>query len=632
VPRKPNQVPSEQGSPAGFDAQVTSIVDEGDVPARFRLLGPLEARIGVRQAPLGGPKARGLLALLALRVNEVVPTDLIVDTLWLAEPPKTATRQVQDLVSQLRRAMMPRGPAGRQAGELVTTHPGGYALRADPAGVDVCQFRALLTAGRLKLRQGQPRAAGAEFRNALRLWRGEALLGIGLPAIQRQAQRLNEERLGAYEAWIDCETAVGGGPALAGQLRVLVDDYPLREAFRRQLMVVLHQSGRRAEALEVYQAGRELLVRELGIEPGTALRETQREILAEDEPSPAPPQAWAAWRLPRQLPPDLLDFTGRGPELRALAALLGLPGTEAQLGRARAAIIRGGAGMGKTSLAVHAAHGAASHFPDGQLFCDLRGISGAPARPDEVLGGFLRDLGLRPPEIPDGTAPRTALFRTLLSDQRVLILLDDAGEDTQLLPILPSVPGCAVLITSRRRIDLGGHALHIDLRPFTSAESLDLLSRVLGSGRVDAEQRAATELADECDRLPLAVRATAGRLAGRPGWRIADMTARVKARSLLDELTMGAWSLSDSFERSYRALPTDQRRAFRMLGRLQEREFPVSSASSLLAASPDATERVLEGLVDNHLLVSTRYGTYAVSRLLKRFAQERLALEPDESA
>jgi DNA-binding SARP family transcriptional activator len=586
----------------------------------------LAVRVHDNTLPLGGLKQRALMAVLILRINQVVSVESLVDALWPADPPRTAVRQVQDLVSQLRRAIGRSCEPAALAAPVIETCAGGYVLLGDPAEVDSHRFTALTAAGNADMRAGRHHAAAGNFRAALDMWRGDALMNIGLPAVRREARRLDEQRLDAREAWVDCETLAGNGSALVGQLTTWVDEHPLREAFRRQLMVALHQSGRRAEALEVYRRGRDMLIDELGIEPGAALRETHQALLGEDRPAPPRPAA-GPQRVPRQLPPDMIDFTGRADQVRALCDMLASTdaGDAGHRGRAATAVVRGGAGVGKSVLAVHVAHQAGARFADGHLFADLRGSMVTAADPRDVLGAFLRDLCVPAADVPDDLAGRRALFRTLLANRRVLIVLDDAQDEAQVLSLMPAGPGCAVLITTRRRIDVGGYGSHVDLGPLPHSDALTMLCGITGAARVARERTAAMDLVRACGHLPLVIRVAGGRLASRSTWRIADLVVRLDSARCLDELSLGAMSVRESFERTYRTLDASHRRAFERLGLLDRAEFDLAAARVLLDVRADVAENLLERLVDNYLLLSRGRGKYVLPDLLKWYARECLA-------
>ena len=244
----------------------------------FRILGPLEIRDGREHVPLRGPKQRGLLAVLLLNANRLVPLDRLVDELW-EDPPSTAPKALQVYVSKLRKLFAgARPPAPR-----IRTQAPGYVLEIEPATVDLHRFESLVEAGRRALERGDARAAADQLRDALGLWRGRPLDGFTEePFAQPARARLAELELAAREWRNEADLALGRHAELVVDLRALVAEHPLRERLRGQLMLALYRSGRQAEALEVYQETRSLLVDELGLEPGHALQELERAILLQD--------------------------------------------------------------------------------------------------------------------------------------------------------------------------------------------------------------------------------------------------------------------------------------------------------------------------------------------------------------
>ncbi|MDX6637741.1 MAG: hypothetical protein QOJ01_1252, partial [Solirubrobacterales bacterium] len=248
----------------------------------FLLLGPVEARSGGSSLPVGGPKQRALLALLLLRAGEPVARDVLIDALWGERPPATASTALHGYVSQLRKAIEPTRSAGEAPSLLVTREP-GYALLAEPGQIDVELFRQLASAGRERLGARESDAAAAMLREALALWRGPALADLaGEPAVAADAARLEEERAAALEDRIEADLALGRHAQVVGELETTIAAAPLRERPRQQLILALYRCGRQADALAAYRDARRTLVDEVGIEPGTALRQLERQVLAQD--------------------------------------------------------------------------------------------------------------------------------------------------------------------------------------------------------------------------------------------------------------------------------------------------------------------------------------------------------------
>ncbi|GGP43204.1 AfsR/SARP family transcriptional regulator [Saccharothrix coeruleofusca] len=582
----------------------------------FRVLGPVEARVSGRPVQLGGPKPRTLLAMLLLHAGRVVSLAQLVDAVWGQDPPERTRAAVHTYVSTLRKALS-------DGAELLTRDAGGYLLAADLDQVDVHVFTREVSAGRVALADGDLEEAAARFAAGLRVWRGPALGGARGEWAEQERGRLEELRLAALEDRVDTDLAMGRGEAVVPELVAAVAEHPLRERLRSQLMLALHQAGRQADALAVYQEGRRVLLDELGLEPGPALRSTHERVLREEPAKPARAEAAPPAPRPSQLPADIADFTGRAAELDQLSRALARP-----TGAVRVCAISGQAGSGKSTLAAHVAHAVREHFPDGQLYAALHGVHPHRADPAEVLAGFLRALGVPEQGIPADLAERAQLYRTLLADRRVLVVLDDAADERQVRPLLPGEPGCAVLVTSRERLGALSGAAQLDLRVLPDRDALALLDRLVGSDRVAAEPEAAREIVRLCGQLPLAVRIAGARLAARPHWRLARLAERLGVqRRVLGELTLGDLEVRGSLALSYAGLAERERAALRGLGLLDVSGFGGWLVAPLLDCDRDEAEEVVERLVDARLVdVSGEEGgvlRYQVHDLTRAFARER---------
>ncbi|MEQ0557918.1 BTAD domain-containing putative transcriptional regulator [Amycolatopsis sp. NEAU-NG30] len=593
----------------------------------FLVLGPLEVLDGAGTAlTITRRKPRLLLALLLFRANSVVPAAQLLHHLWDGRPPASAVANLQSYVTELRRVLATPAVPGT---ERLQTRPGGYLLRVDDGESDVGRFAALAVRGADELAAGSPAAAMEHLSAALALWRGPVLSGLDVPELLRpDVEELEEKRLRAAEhraqAWLD----LGCPTVAAAELRALTGQHPLRERPWELFMLALHRGGRTDEALAAYRRARAVLAGELGIEPGPGLRRMQQAILTGDPAVDAPPEPGrvAAVR-PRQLPPDVVTVVGRAPLLETLDALVRPDGP-----RPAAVVLAGPAGVGKTTLAVQWAHRAAPHFPDGQLYADLHGYSPSPAVPAmQVLTGFLHALGVRPGQVPTEQADAAALYRSLLADRRVLVVLDNVSSAEQARPLLPGSAGSAALITSRDR--LAGLTATLDARvlplPELSADdSVALLAAVLGADRVEAEADAARQLAQLCAGLPLALRIVAANLLRWPGQPLAGYLAELTGGDLLTKLEVPGderLGLRRTLDFSYDAVSDAAAQFFCLLGCVPGEEISLAGAAALAGADVFHTAHLLRELVASHLVQPRGADRFGMHDLVRAYAAGRAA-------
>jgi DNA-binding SARP family transcriptional activator len=600
----------------------------------IRVLGSVEVWAGTAPVPVGGSKPRALLAALALDPGRVISVARLVDVIWGHDPPATATDLVQSYVSALRRKM----PGGSG---LIEMRPPGYVLCVEPQVVDHVRFARLVA----EARKAHDTARAAElFDEALALWHGPALGELGRSTLADEAARLDEARLSALEERAAVRLALGGFEELVGELTGAVRQHPAREALRRHLMVALFALDRQADALAVYREGRQFLVDEHGVEPGPVLQSAHEAILRSDPAAlgiaarqgiaPQRQQPDTAPR-PAQLPAVPADFTGRQRQLAEVAA-----GLSEENGTVPVWVVSGQGGVGKSTLAVRVAHELVDAFPDGQLFAQLHGTTNTPASTDAILARFLKALGDNQDGIPSTVEEQAERYRSVLAGRRVLVVLDDAATEAQVRPLLPGTPGCAVLVTSRNRMAGLTGARLTELDVLEDAEARELLTRITGDERAANEPTALSRLVDQSARLPLAVRIIGVRLATRRHWRLAQLSDRLddEARRL-DELAAGDQQVRASFGISYDALGDEARVTLRRLGVLGLPTIPVWVVGALLDADDDVVDRVVEDLLDAHLLTFGGVDACGQSRfemhdLLRIFAAERAAAEdsPDVTA
>ncbi len=599
----------------------------------FRLLGPVEVRDRDNPLRLGGQKPRTLLAVLLLDAGRVVGPARLAETIWESEPPATASTQIQGYVSALRKQFAQVAP-GRT---VIVTLPAGYRIDVEPDELDLHLFEARAAAAAQALAAGRADEAGTAYREALELWQGPALGGVaGTLGVARD--RLEEGRLAAVEGRVDADLRLGRHDKLIPELRDVVAEHPYREVPRRQLMLALYRGGRAAEALAVFRDARTILADELGLDPGPELRRMEQAILVSDpalEPPPSSEPDAPGLPLPAQLPPDIVDFTGRGEQVAEVCDALGR--SDEQSTAVAVALIAGRGGIGKTSLAVHAAHRMRAGFPDGQLYINLLGAQDRPADPSEILARFLRALGVAPSRIPESLDERGELYRSRLAGRQVLVVLDNAADEAQVRPLLPGEPGCAVLVTSRGRLAGLEGARLVDLEILESDAAFELLSRVAGPDRLASERRAGEEIVRLCGYLPLAVRIAGAKLAANPFWsaqRLADRLADERHR--LDELAIGDLEVRANVALSYEGLAGAEKQSFRRLGLLDAPDFATWAVAALADVTQDSAEHLVDALVRARLLDGARGPDGAVRYrfhdLLRLYARELAGRDEEPEA
>ncbi|WP_434590989.1 BTAD domain-containing putative transcriptional regulator [Streptomyces sp. A5-4] len=614
IPRTPGKRSPDPGRRTGTGGTGTGSA------LRFGVLGPVRAWRGEELLNTGSPQQRALLAALLLREGRTATAAELIDALWGEDPPSQALAAVRTYASRLRKALDP--------GVLVS-ESGGYAIRADAETLDLAVAQELAAGAEKARNSGDRFGARTLINEALALWDGEPLASVPGPYAETQRTRLDEWRLQLVETRLDLDLEVGHHAEAISELTALTAAHPLRERLRELLMLALYRSGRQAEALAAYADTRRLLADELGVDPRPELAALQQRILEADadlaRPVEPPPSAAPTVVRPAQLPATVPDFTGRASFVSELGNRLAAAESSVMAVSALAGI----GGVGKTTLAVHVAHAARPHFPDGQLYVDLQGAGSRSAEPATVLGSFLRALGTPDPAIPDTLDERAALYRSTLDGRRILVLLDNARDAAQIRPLLPGTTGSAALVTSRTRmVDLAGAHL-IDLDVMSPDEALQLFTKIVGAERVRSEREAALDVVGACGFLPLAIRIAASRLAARRTWTVSVLAAKLAdERRRLDELQAGDLAVKATFELGYGQLEPQQARAFRLLGLADGPDMSLAAAAAVLDRSFQDTEDLLESLVDTSLLESAAPGRYRYHDLVRLYA--RSCAERDE--
>ncbi len=573
----------------------------------FRVIGEFRLLAGQVPVPLGSPRRRALLAVLVACANETVLAPALLAELWPYGPPPNALPNLRTYASELRH----RVPA--EVAERIVTLHGGYQLRVERGELDIWRLRQQHEAARSALDRGDAAAAVTALEPAQpMLMSGGVFPGVTAgPILEAARAGFADECRNALEAYFEACILAGSPAGVISALRAHVRRHPLGEHGYALLMAALSRAGQNAAALDAYQQARRLLIDELGIEPGAELQQTQRSILRGDRDQAGAPgspprsagQLGGALFRPFQLPPDLPDFAGRREAVKNVSELLsgGSPGAWPAV-----ASITGMPGTGKSTLAVHVAHQLREEFADGQLYLDLGGDDLGAVDPHDALGQVLTGLGLAAEAIPASSAERTALLRSLCADRRLLLVLDNVRAAGQVLPLFPSGSGCGLLVTSRSGLAELQSWPHVELAPLDPSEGVELLARIVGTGRVRADLEAAARVVELCAGLPLAIRIAGTRLAARQHQSIGWLAGRLgDERTRLDELAVTGVALRSSFDLAYRSLDPALRRGLRVLGMLDLPDFGTWTAAAALASPIREAEDVIDGLVQARLLTVT---------------------------
>lgn len=600
----------------------------------FRILGRLEVIVDGEQVAAVAGKHRALLATLLLQPNEAVGADVLIERLWGETPPRNARPTLQTYVQRLRNTL--RDP------QRVLTSATGYQVALRPDELDLSRFRLLVD-----------RAAGTEdlfdqadlLHEALAQWRGRALADVPSESLQcTEAPHLEEERLDVLEQRFDLELRLGRHAALIRELQIVTEEHRLRERFSAQLMLALYRVDRQADAFAVFGTLKDALAEQLGVDPSPELRRLYQAILTND-PSVAPPRSavpsaidvtgtsTVPRRVPRELPPEPGAFVGRDTIAGEIADRLVAESSSA----VPLVVISGPPGVGKTALAVHVGHRLTDRFPDGQLYADLRGYSMTPTvAPWQVMSRFLVSLGFPGPQIPSDVDELITLYRTLMADRRVLVLLDNVATPSQVRPLLPSAPDCAALVTSRN--ELRGLTALQGARPFNldmlaPEQAYQLLANIAGAARVGPEREAAMVIADLCGHLPLALRIAAANLVSRAASSVADFAAELKQGNLLARLAIDGddeAAVRAAFGLSYATVPAQAARLFRLLGLLPGPDFTVDACAALAGLPAEQAAGLIDQLTAANLVGRMVGARFQLHDLIRLYATERCHAEEDE--
>ncbi|MER6282522.1 AfsR/SARP family transcriptional regulator [Streptomyces sviceus] len=644
----------DDGASAAASGEDASAGAEPDQAMRFQVLGPVRVWRAERELDPGFPQQRALLALLLAHAGRPVPTGEILDAIWAERPPASALNVIRRYIGMLRRLLEPGLPP-RAPGRRLLRRPGGYLLEAATDEVDLLRLRELTRQGKRAAATGRPERAAECFTRALREWRGPVAMGVPASAREHvQFTALERELLDTARLAADSALLCGRAEQALPALRQAAAHDPLDEPLHARLVLSLAACGLQAEALKAYDDIRRRLTRELGVAPGAELAAAHSRVLRQDvrrltagpvvelgrevavvrmrtadagspsqpaSPSPLDSPPPAPFARPAQLPPGLPVFAGRKAELDWLTDVAGTASEAA--GAARAVLIEGMAGVGKSALAVHWAHQAADRFPDGQLYVPLGAFDPARAavEPADALRGMLASLGVSASRMPHGVAALSGLYRSMLVGRRVLVVLDDAVDTERLHPLLPAAPGCLALVTSRNALPglIASGVRPLCLEPPSAEDARETLALRLGADRLGAEPRAADEIVARCGRLPLALAVVAARAVSRRDFPLDAVAAELReAQGSLDALS----AVRTAFLSSYGLLSPESARLFRLLSRPGGEVITPAAAAALAGLPVRRTGPLLGELAEAHLLTEAAPGRYALHDLLRALAAE----------
>jgi DNA-binding SARP family transcriptional activator/tetratricopeptide (TPR) repeat protein len=619
------------------------------VIVHFSLLGPVRAWRGQSELDLGPNQQRAVLALLLLRANQLATVDDLIELLWERDPPSSAVNVIHKYIGAIRRLLEP-DLATRASGRWLTRHGGAYRLTADEGMSDLLAFRAAVQKARSARADNRPADALDLLMEALGLRRGACGEGLEFYGRHRDYFTAVDQEYAAVVAEA-ADTALGVAQPLRvlPLLRQVASGELLNESLQARLILVLAATGQQALALSHYQTVRERLGDELGVDPGTELRTAHSRVLRQElteHPARSAAQAGPGTSPrrpaipvsassgipsplvpPAQLPADLPTFAGRESELSQVAPILSPDGTAATVA---VCAIDGMAGIGKTTFAIHWAHHIAKNFEDGQLYINLRGFdsSASPLAPTDALRTLLYSLGVPAGHIPDDPDAQAGLYRSVLAGKRVLIVLDNASDATQVRPLLPGNAGCLVIATSRNPLTGlamtdGARLLTLGLpSPLTARETVE---RRLGADRVAAEPEAVQSIIALCGRLPLALAIVSARAAAHPGFTLASIAAELRRTPGRLDAFGAAGVAADArtvFSWSYRHLGPQACRLFRLLSLQPAADITAAASASLLGERPELASQLIAELTSTALLTEHQPGRYSFHELTRAYAAE----------
>lgn len=605
---------------------MTPEADSGaDQSTKLLVFGGTRLLRGDFEVDLGPTRQREVLAILLASRGDVVSLDHLIEVLWAEAPPASAVNQIQRHVGELRRLIEPGLPP-RSAGAYLHSIGTGYRLVTHDFYSDLSDFYSRIDDSR----------ASASPLTRMR----EALEIAVLPPFSELRWELRSDPLFTSidrDRWLTASELMrnAGDPAEAELVLPIVEriagEAPLDEGLQALMMKLLARVGRRAQALDLFDRTRRLLADKLGVDPSSEILAAHKEVLMGDRA--AEPAGQASFDGPRALPNDIASFVTR----TDLEQVLHDVSRAAVDGQGGIAILSGMGGVGKTTLAIHWARSIAANFPDGQLYVNLRGFDEThPAsEPNRAISDLLEQLGSD--SLSESEPARIVQYQGLIADKRILLFVDNARDADQVRPLLPASSHCLTIVTSRNALSglvVREGARSIPLRRWNTAESLKLLVGRLGQARVDATPEAMASIVESCAGLPLALAIAAARTSLHPEASTSSLAKELADRArTLDALTVGEHdSVRSTFEWSYRALPAETARLFRLFGVHPGPRMSVASLASASARTIAQTRALVSELTAANMATEIEDGCVELHDLMRVYSLELLEEDSEATA
>ncbi len=563
------------------------------------LLGPFELRRGDTPVVLGDPQQRLTLAVLLSHANRPVSAQRLIDTIWAGQE-RPRSNLVAGYVSGLRKAFR---DAGATKDEIsIENTPTGYVLRIDPADIDAVRFQRLCDAAQRETDQARRHTL---LREAIDLWRGQYLEDLDIERVGAiEATSVTEKFLDALGDLAEIELASGNHRWVRDRLRPVLVREPTRQRLAALLIRALIANGDRVQAMQTYHTVRDALD-EYGMETNVGLRRLARLAQHVEDYSTLPPA------------PGL--FAGREKEMRLIAERVRVA---IDAGRAAVIWISGMPGVGKSELALRAAHQVGARFPDGRLFVQLNGFTPnvVPVSSNDALAALLTDLGIPPEQIPQAQERRHKLYLATLAGSRTMVVLDNAASEEQVRPLLPAVSGCLALITSRR---VGGADVTDEVRldPLPPRRAAELFGDLVGVeriGRASADEVA--EVVALCGHVPLSIKVVASQLRLHQSWTVEHLVGLLRGGAAWLPDGRFAETSRRAYQVSYDQLVGRQQELFRLFGHVPGTDLSVLATAALLDSTPREARVLLEALLEVSLLAETETEHYLMLDPLREFA------------